>query len=268
MHFHVLWWLQGLSVLNSGGKTNATGSPGEGTCANCHSGGSGQTIVTISSNIPSNQYVPGQTYTITVSVRNPSFSKFGFAAEVLHSTSNNNSGTIANPGSGVQVLNSMGGRKTATHTSPKSGTGMADFTFDWTAPSTPDTVKIYAIGNAVDGNGGTSGDTPAQAATVITLTPQIPSASIAALNQPNFQVFPNPTSEQIHVQLPFSNQQTTIQLLDLQGKSVAPLFNHLLDANQNVITLSVPEHLPNGNYILYILNEKGQAFSKKLSIQR
>lgn len=260
--------MAGLSVLNSGGKTNSTGSPGEGKCGDCHSGGGGQTAVTISSNIPSNQYVPGQTYNITVTVSNSNFSNFGFAAEVLHASTNDNSGTIANPGTGVQVQNSMGGRKTATHTSPKSGTGTADFTFEWTAPSTPDTVKIYAIGNAVNLNGGTSGDSPAQSATVIALTPQIPSSTNTAQNQTKLQVFPNPTTDLLHIQLPFTNQYATIQLLDLQGKSIATLFNQALESNQNVLTLSIPDHLPNGNYILYISNAQSQAFSQKVIIQR
>ena len=59
-------------VIFSSGIAGKTGSPGEGTCANCHSGGGGTTTLSISASpsFTANQYLPGQNYTITVTVLN------------------------------------------------------------------------------------------------------------------------------------------------------------------------------------------------------
>ena len=66
--------------------SNVTGSPGgktgsigdnNNTCTGCHYAGI-STNATISTNIPSNGYIPGQTYTITTTVQQTGITKFGF----------------------------------------------------------------------------------------------------------------------------------------------------------------------------------------------
>ena len=111
----------------SSGIPGRTGSPGETTCTACHGGGSGITLVNISATpaFISNQYVPGTTYTVNVSVTNNPYSKFGFGCEILDASSNTDAGIMLTPLVGVQFLTASNGRINAVHTSPKSGTGSA-----------------------------------------------------------------------------------------------------------------------------------------------
>src|SRR5688572_16248038 len=77
---------------SSNGITGQTGSPGEGTCSGCHGGGSNATTVSINADpaFVSNEYIQGQTYTITVTVSGAGYSKFGFGTEILHLGTNTN----------------------------------------------------------------------------------------------------------------------------------------------------------------------------------
>ena len=119
---------------SSSGIAGYTGSPGEGTCANCHNGGSsassGITITAVpafSVNINSEtEYQPDTTYQITIETAASGFSKYGFGCEIL-TPSVTNSGTMSAPGAGVKFLNS-GAKRNAVHTTAKNGTS-AQFTF-------------------------------------------------------------------------------------------------------------------------------------------
>jgi hypothetical protein len=62
--------------VSSSGIAGQTGAPGEGTCSGCHSGGGGVTTVSISA-VPAftnNEYVAGQTYTLSIIVTIANFS--------------------------------------------------------------------------------------------------------------------------------------------------------------------------------------------------
>src|ERR1035437_6964799 len=96
----------GLSVHARGGQASSTGSPGElGTCSRsgCHGAGNGGLAdnagpgsVTITSNpamAGGNQYVAGQTYTMTVTVAETAKPRFGFACEILDNSGSTNTHT-------------------------------------------------------------------------------------------------------------------------------------------------------------------------------
>ncbi len=58
-----------LAFGSSGGPPDGkTGRPGEGTCADCHSGGAGPADSTELTGIPGVVYVPDSTYRLTLSV--------------------------------------------------------------------------------------------------------------------------------------------------------------------------------------------------------
>lgn len=149
---------------NSSGAPNGfTGSPGDAgnTCAvsGCHSGitvGIKSNVFT--SNIPSDGYVPGTTYTITATVRSsPSRNTFGF--QISPQT---NSGTLV----GTMISTSAGTKLTGagkylTHNSDGiTGTnGVKSWSFNWVAPvAGTGNVTFYGAFNHANGNGGTSGD--------------------------------------------------------------------------------------------------------------
>jgi hypothetical protein len=234
--------------ISSGGIIGVTGSPGETTCVNCHSGGGGVTTVSIiaAPAFNANQYTPGQTYTLNILVVNASFSKFGFDCEIL-TTTNTNAGVMSGAFTGVQFA-TTGGKKNATHNAPKSGTGSAAFSFVWTAPASG-TAKIYVAGNAVDGTGSTGGDKPGNV--ILTLTPDLVSVKDENSVSGKFVIFPNPTSGELRMQY-FVPQDGTIKatIYDLRGQEISIILDEVQSAGIHSINANLPSDLQRGIYMV------------------
>lgn len=132
------------------------GDPGNGNCTSCH-GGSAITSGTAWSSIaltglPTNGYIPGTTYTLTINGNSASTSKNGFQLTSLNS-SNAMAGTIA-AGTGTSIQTNSG----KTYIS-QSGSNSGTWSFNWTAPiSGTGTVTFYTAFNGTNANSGTSGD--------------------------------------------------------------------------------------------------------------
>lgn len=242
-------------IMHSGGEIGKTGSPGEATCANCHSGGAGITTVSVNATpaITNNQYVPGQVYNMTITVANASLNKYGFDCEILTST-NANAGTISNAGPGVQFANS-GAKKNATHTATKAGTGSADFTFDWTAPASGNAI-IYVGGNAVNGNNSDTGDKAGNIA--ITLSDITAGIKENAANTIQFNFFPNPAASEINAEYKLiRTSEVSIGLFDLSGKEVLNLSREKQEPGIHLISKTLPADLAAGIYMIkFSMNDK------------
>ena len=143
------------------GLGDRTGSPlSSSTCSACHSGGS---FGTVEANIsvvdilgaPVFNFVAGETYMITVEITNGSGSPnaYGFQLTLLDDA-NQTIGAFSIPSAGSGFV-SLSNQILWEHTSPSASN---TFTVLWDAPATTTTVDIYAVGNAINGNGGTSGD--------------------------------------------------------------------------------------------------------------
>ncbi|MAT55729.1 MAG: hypothetical protein CMN32_14730 [Saprospirales bacterium] len=140
-----------------------TGAPPTfNTCSSanggCHSGGTGMGNVMISG-LPVS-IMPNTTYPITVTVtRTNAVPQLAGFQMVALDASNNNVGTLSNPGPGSTIQTS-GGRTYHEHNPAQPYTNnMATFTVDWTSPSSGNgTITMYAAANLANGNGGTSGD--------------------------------------------------------------------------------------------------------------
>lgn len=246
-------------IISSGGITGRTGSPGEGTCAGCHGGGGGTTAVILSASpsLTLSQYLPGQTYTLTLTVTNSLFSKFGFNAEILNS-SNTNAGNISAGLSGVQVVNTT--RKNVTQTTPKSGTGSASFQFVWTAPLSG-TATIYAAGNAVNGTGGTSGDATGNTAFVLTPNTsnginEAVSSGISGLN-----VYPNPVRSEFKINYNLiENGNVKVALYNIQGQEISEITNENQYTGAQSLNAQLPPDLAKGVYFVKLsVNGKQEA---------
>ena len=139
-----------------GGKTN---SPVDGSnCTGCHNAtlNNGQGSVVITSNMPNNEYVPGQTYTITVTASHPSFSTYGFELTAENGSSKAGNFIITNASETKLVNNS----NAVTHKMQGTlGASTKTWTVDWTAPgSFFSAVDFYVCAITADGNGANSGD--------------------------------------------------------------------------------------------------------------
>ncbi len=132
-------------------QTGITGKTGSGGGCSCHGSGSSSTSLSVSGNLT---VEPGSSNNYTVKVSNASQSKAGVNIAVkTDASAGNNAGTLS-AGSGLQSVSGE-----LTHTSPANlSGGEANFSFSWTAPSQAGEYYIRAAGNAVDGDGSSSGD--------------------------------------------------------------------------------------------------------------
>ena len=232
-----------------------TGAPGDLTCnaGGCHNSfatNSGPGTVDLTG-LPSN-YVGGQEYTLTLTVKQSGRGAFGFELTVLDSA-NNKAGTLATTtadASRTQVLTNSNGRQYILHqfngTEPVNGEGK--WTFRWTAPATSaGKVTFYVAANAADGLGGSNNDyiyTKSYA-----LDPQV-ALTATTVSAANYSATPGVTAEGIAavfgaklatvtsavfgddsdpitpgVQLPTTLGGTTIKVKDSAGSErLAPLF--------------------------------------------
>ena len=143
--------------------------PGNGTCAECHFGGLNTGDGSLSISAPA-AYMPGQQYTITVTLQDPGQTRWGFELTALTSAFQM-AGSLASADTLTKtqvfflktyVSHTSNGINNQLGTSPlpNDGTywqladGPASWTFRWTAPpSGTGTVTFYAAGNAANGNG-------------------------------------------------------------------------------------------------------------------
>lgn len=155
------------SILSENGKAGKTGSPGELTCRDCHSdfaANSGGGSITITNTGMTNwQYVPGQTYPITVTVARTGSAVFGLGVECL-TAANTNAGTLVITNSAqtqIKTVTVSGAvRNNVVHQLNAGHTpNTKSFTFNWTAPAAgTGAVKFYFAGIAGDFSGDEGGD--------------------------------------------------------------------------------------------------------------
>jgi|GEM_PF-1768009 len=119
------------------------------TCGGCH--GSANAATTVSVNGLPTFYTPNTAYPFTVTVTNSSQVAAGFQVQ-------SNIGTISTTEAGIIVY---GNNRSAGHNSSRNLVGgTATFNMTWTAPSMSGTAASFtALGNAVNNNSSTSGDT-------------------------------------------------------------------------------------------------------------
>ena len=145
-----------IEVLAKSGGITGQNSTTSGGCY-CHSTTpSSSTSLSLTSGSLTVEPGSENSYTIRVSNANSSQTKAGINIAVKTSaTGETNTGSLSPAsGSGLQSMSSE-----LTHSSPKNlSSGNADFSFTWTAPTTPGKYYLRAAGNAVNGNGSNSGD--------------------------------------------------------------------------------------------------------------
>jgi len=261
---------------DSNGRANATGSPGEVTCANCHSGGSAAAIGVTVTAIPSfsnNTYYPDSVYDVSVTVSATGFNKFGFGCEVL-TDGNVNSGLLSNPGTGAKIINST--RRNVTHSTPKTGVNNAAvFNFKWTAPSAgTGTARFFICGNAVNGNNAFSGDLPIPHQYTITeAAPPGDPGDITGLNEERsaplraLHVFPNPSNGLVQIDYVLNgNAKVNITVTNLSGQVIKTISQEQQFTGLNSYILNAKE-LPKGIYFVRVTTNGISAGSKLLTLQ-
>lgn len=238
-----------------------TGSPGDNgnTCARsgCHNGGpaASNQMVTLTSDMPAGGYLPGQTYTMTVTMSNGG-NKFGFSVSP-QTPQGALVGTLIASGAGT-TLN--GNSKYVTQTqSGTSGSGTKVYTFQWTAPQAgTGSVTFYGAFNFANGNGNTAGDVIlSDSFTFNESSVGISEASLALIS-----VYPNPVIDDIHVAAKDVDEEIMIKMFDIEGRKVLEETHTGGDISIDVKSKS----LNTGVYFLQ-LEVSGKSTIKKLMIK-
>lgn len=249
-------------VQDDNGKAGRTGSPGESTCTGCHTGavindGIGSVVISSPDLGTTWEYMPGDTYTINVTVSRPGAPLFGFDIECLTgSTPAQNAGVmIVTNAAQTHILNATVStvvRKNMTHQlNAGLSSGSHTFTFDWIAPSSNiGNVTFYCTGNAANNNGAKTGDfiysttqvvTPAFGASVNDVTEE----------DQSFSVFPNPASEHVFVSYNLAiGERVDFTLTTLDGKNVGPVYSFAGSGERTTSMLSLPADLAKGVYFV------------------
>lgn len=263
-------------ILSDNGKAGKTGSPGETNCSNCHSSytvNSGSGAISIASSDMSNwEYVPGQTYHLSVTVSRPTNSLFGFGFEALRATGNTPAGSfvITNPSSTSIKNATVAGlsRPNVVHTlNGGLSSDAKSFQFDWIAPSTNvGNIVFYASGNACNNNGNEFGDYVYTTSRLIT-----PASSLSILNaserNTDIKVYPIPTKQELLVEYSIGKpSQVIVSITTLAGAKLLTLLNEVQIGGAYVQQFNLGSKLAKGVYLLSVEAENKKGI-KKIIIQ-
>lgn len=265
-------------MLDDNGKAGRTGSPGETTCTGCHTGavindGVGSVVISSPDLGVNWEYMPGDTYTINVTVSRLGSPLFGFDLECLTgSTPAQNGGTlVVTNAAETHILNATVSsvvRKNMTHQlNGGLGTDTKTFTFDWIAPATNiGNVTFYCTGNATNGNGAKTGDHIYSTTQVVTPAFGAGTDDLSDADQ-TFNVFPNPASENIFVNYNVAaGERVDFTLSTLDGKSVGPVYTFTGTGTRVTSMLALPTDLATGIY--FVQMQSGETSNiKKVVVQ-
>lgn len=230
-----------LLMSNAGGRTGAfSGSPGDNniTCSQCHNGGNFGASATITHDIPNTGYALNTAYSITVQATS-SAPNHGFQLTAEKNSDNSKVGTFT-AGANTQLTN---GNANVTHTNPNQNS----WTVTWTSPATDEgEITFYAAVNAANGNG-QAFDNSDQVVT--TNSGSIDVLGIAEAKLLKFEMYPNPSSDLVSIQLPTGTVAASVQMYDYVGRLVYSKEVNTIDNTINV------ESLSGGMYVLRVTTE-------------
>lgn len=228
-----------------------------GGCGDCHGNASSNTSISIVSKSGSFTIQPGSKAEFTAIVAHSTKTGAGINIGVKSSpTSNTNSGTL-------EVIAGQGLKKSSSElvqSSPKTMTnGKAEFSFSWTAPTQVGVYYLMATGNAVNRNGGDSGDewnfmAPIQ----ITVAASTNIDDIQELRA--LQIFPNPIQEYSMFQFSLqTSSEVTYEIIDMMGRTLftQPL-GVLNEGLHSVNFLGLYSMLNSGHYMISVQTSSGR----------
>lgn len=237
------------ALYTAGSPGGYSGSPGDNnkTCTQCHGGTATIQNDVITSNIPQDGYIPGNTYTITVTATLTGSTKSGFEL-TCEDSQNNKVGTftITNDLETKLVNNSKSVTQKSGGAIPANNT--KSWSFDWTAPAT-------GVGNITFYNAlGIKTTTRFVYTSSLSIAQNTTSISEEETKK-IISIFPNPTSDYINVNS--TENIRNINLMDLTGKVI---FNHI----GNDLKLIDISNINKGLYILNITLQNDSEYSTKI----
>lgn len=219
---------------SGGSHPGSTGAPPENsTCSqpNCHSPAlvsyNDTTVNKLIFPISNNTYIPGVTYKITLQVKNPGISRFGFEILALQYSSNTNIGefSIIDSNRTHLIARSIGtdDRTSVTHSidgTPAITLGFNEWSFNWTAPSTNggDIIFYYAT-NSTNNNNNELGD--AIYVSTFIIEPDLSNSIAKYMDDKNIIAFFDTKTEQFKISYTLkSDENVTINISDNLGRTL------------------------------------------------
>lgn len=251
-----------VASYSSGPPPGNTGAPGNNTCASagCHNTfglNSGPGILSVSTDIPQSGFLPGETYSITVSMKESSRTIFGFQSLLFGEAAQSGVGTIQlTDTERTRTITASGNTYAEQSKTGSAAVDSAIWSFDWLAPDkgTGD-VTIYTAAMAANGNGNKQGDRVYTSALLIS---ENPTASLVELSEvAEAQLYPNPVQDQLSIRVTLSEPTPMRwQIHALDGRLVSSGETSTQSGSWNkVFDLS---SLANGLYLLEIRTNSGR----------
>lgn len=242
----------------TGAKSSTASCGGSG----CHGTGASTTLTTniridSAGGVEVANYVPGMTYTVTVSAAHPATNYgFQFAAVSGSGASQIQAGSFSSLPAQV-ISRTLSSLNIIEQSSVISSSFSKSFT--WTAPATNvGDITMYLTVNAVDGTGGANTNDTSKNMS-ITLAHRAATSSIEEVEKSIISVFPNPTNGVLNLQLPDAYTNYDVTITDLMGKETYTI-KHTANSSRNV-TINT-EKWPSGMYIINANNHIGSTSIK------
>jgi len=247
--------------------TNTTGAHGSVTsCAStggCHGSGAGPSVtITVDSGTTAvTSYKAGKNYKIHIHGTGTSMIWWGFEFACVSGTGTSQvtAGTWGAAPGGLQT-SLFTGINFMEHSTPlkTSAAGSFDTSFTWNAPATTGTgtISMYCSINAVNGNGlADAGDVSGNRS--MQLTEQTNVGVNTVLNNLGIQTYPNPFSNNFHVQMSNADAGTySFNIFDITGRAISS--QNVAITSGNYETNINTANWPKGNYFLQIVNNGAQ----------
>jgi len=268
--FVILIFIYSQSFTNAqqppAGRTGCNIGTAETTCgaSTCHNNtpnsGTGSVSITYSdSNL---EYVPGDTYDMTVTTSESGKVKFGFEITVVDANGDsvgkfiipNGVNNVSAPAGGAINHRRYLGHKNASATN--------SWSFQWQAPVTDrGQLTFFAAGNCANGNGQSNGDHIYTTSLSIT---KKTSTGVAALATPNNSLkIQSITSGKLNVQYSLSKDELArLGVYDINGRLIQQLCNESEQAGNYSRTFSLANDLNSGLYLLLFNSSDQQSVQK------
>lgn len=265
-------------VSSTGVPIGSTGAPEESTCAKsgCHTGNNNLNsgIGKLSIEIPEleDNYIPEKNYSVTVTLKQDSINRFGFAFMAYNQNTKNSAGNllVSDP-TRTQVLagaNEFENRDYMTYkamgTNPYSkNTGQ--WTFNWQAPKTPNLPITFYIATVAANNDGTDEGDEVYTHSIALNNNSTKNKNI--FKKDKISISPNPIEK--NFQLSFENtenSETKVSLISANGNNVYSLYNSFLTKGYQTLNLEKPLNIASGIYFLSV-QQKNNQYTKKIIVQ-
>lgn len=243
-----------------------TGGPlSNGFCGNCHAAGAFNPTINVQLLQDGNEvngYMPGETYTMRVTIdASMDAQVYGFQAVALSGSGNSQAGNWTPP-TGAQVT-TLDGRDYIEHSQRSQSN---TFEIDWTAPPTSvGDISFYAAGVAANNAQGSGGDGSDALDAPVVLTDLSTSTNDLPELASSLRAFPNPVVDQLNLQLDTEEASNAlVRIYNANGQALVQRSINLgIGANMEQFDMS---NLPAGFYTVEVSN--GEAASRTTVVKQ